>query len=192
MNLKLLLTGLLALVAMAVSPPAWAGGATDVVKTSQRALFRLLAHNSPENNKAVTAVLETMMDFPALARASLGAEWRKRSVAEKTDFQPLMKLVISQAYTASLRQFLAYDVVYLDEIAIGDRVLVQGLAKRGESVEMNYKMAKISGKWKVEDIIIRKMSLTVSYGGQFGHIIEKEGFPALLQQMRARIAQSTP
>lgn len=173
---------------------AFAGPATDVVKTKQTALFDLIKQSSPAGEKKIAALFEEMLDYSALAEGSLGTEWAPRSDAEKAEFSGLLKQLVSKAYERNLKKILGYDIEYLSEDANGGAMMVKTKAKsksneREEPVEIVFKMLQKGGAWKVQDIVTEGVSLVTSYRSQFTKIIKKDGFPALIQKMKDKLAK---
>jgi phospholipid transport system substrate-binding protein len=190
-----LIAALFAALALAVAAPAFAGPGTDVVKSKQTVLFTLLKQNTPDAQKKIDAVFDEMLDYSALIQSSMGDEWAKRTDAEKADFTDVYKKLVRNAYQKNLKKILDFDVDYAGEDAgDGGAVVVKTKSKpkdpRDEPVEINFKMApNQGGKLKVQDIVTEGQSLTASYRSQFNKIIKKDGFPALLQKMKDKLAK---
>lgn len=173
---------------------AHAGPATDVVKTKQTALFDLLKQSSSSNDKKVATIFDEMLDYGALAEASLGTEWVARSDAEKAQFSDLLKQLVRKAYERNLKKTLGFNIEYIAEESSGGAMIVTTKAvsktdKREEPVEIAFKMIDKGGSWKVSDIITEGVSLVSSYRSQFTKIIKKDGFPVLIQKMKDKIAK---
>lgn len=180
--------GASALVAATVLPGvAFAGAATDTVKAKQTALFDKIRAN---DDAGTAALFDEMLDYDALARASLGSEWAARSDAEKAEFTGLLTKLVQQAYKKNLTKILNYDVEYVGEESKGDVTKVKTKAKsksdaREEPIEIVF---SIKGN-KVVDIETEGVSLVSSYRSQFTKIIKKDGFPALIQKMKDKLAK---
>ena len=189
------LTGVLSVLALtlAMAAPAAAGAATDVVKTKQGALFDLLKQGTPDSQKKLDAVFDDMLDYGSLAESSLGPEWAPRSDAEKAQFTDLLKQLVRNSYQRNLKKILNFDIDYLGEEAADGAVVVKTKSKpkdaRDEPVEINFKMMNKGATWKVQDIVTEGVSLVSSYRSQFTKIIKKDGFPALLQKMKDKLAK---
>lgn len=174
---------------------AFAGPATDVVKTKQTALFDLLKQSGGDSQKKISAIFDEMLDYHALAEASLGSEWAPRSDAEKAQFSDLLKQLVQKGYERNLKKILNFDVDYVGEDGGGSTVMVKTKSKakggdaRSEPIEINFKMVQKDGKWKVHDIETEGVSLVSSYRSQFTKIIKKDGFPALIQKMKDKLAK---
>ena len=82
----------------------------------------------------------------------------------------------------------------MSEDAAGSTILVKTKAKsktdeREDAVEIVFKMAQKGAAWKVQDIVTEGVSLVSSYRSQFTKIIKKDGFPALVQKMKDKLAK---
>lgn len=190
---KILTTAAFALF-LSVAGAAHAGPATDVVKSKQTALFDLLKQSTPENEKKVAAIFDELLDYGALAEASLGSEWAGRTDAEKKEFTDLLKQLVKKGYEKNLKKTLNYNIEYVSEEQKDGAYVVTTKAKsktdaREEPIEIKYKLAQKDSKWRVQDITTEGVSLVSSYRSQFTKIIKKDGFPALITKMKDKIAK---
>ncbi len=178
---------------LALSGTANAGPAMDVVKNKQTALFDLLKQSSPSQKK-IGAIFDEMLDYSALAQASLGTEWAARTPAEQAEFSDLLKQLVQNAYEKNLRKTVDFRIDYLAEEPVGDSVTVKTKAvsrvdAREEPIEIAFKMVQRDGRWLVGDIITEEVSLVSSYRSQFTKVVKKDGFPALIQKMKDKLAK---
>lgn len=169
-----------------VANTAFAGAASDMVKAKQSALFDKIRAS---DDAGTSALFDEMLDYDALAKASLGSEWAGRSDAEKAEFTGLLKQLVQQAYKKNLTKILDYDVEYVSEEAKGDVTKVKTKAKsksdpREDPIAIDF---SIKGG-KVVDIETEGVSLVSSYKSQFTKIIKKDGFAALIQKMKDKLA----
>jgi phospholipid transport system substrate-binding protein len=172
---------------------AFAGPATDAVKSKQTALIALIKAGGADSQKKIEAVFDEMLDYNALAEASLGTEWAPRSDAEKAQFTDLLKQLSRKAYEKNLKKILDYDIDYISEAAADGGVLVKTQAKQkgggADPVGIDFKLVQKNGAWKVVDLVTEDVSLVASYRSQFTKIIKKDGFPALIQKMKDKLAK---
>lgn len=187
---------LLSLLGLSFALPsvAHAGAALDVVKTKQSALFDLLKASSPATDKKIGAIFDEMLDYSALAQASLGSEWASRSDAERAQFSDILKQLVQRAYEKNLRKTVDFRIDYLGEEPAGDAVTVRTKAvsnvdAREEPIEIEFKMVQRNGTWLVGDIVTEGVSLVSSYRSQFTKVIKKDGFPVLIQKMKDKVAK---
>lgn len=189
---KLLTTAAMAMF-VTVASAAYAGPATDVVKAKQTALFDLLKQSTPDEKK-VAALFDEMLDYSALAESSLGGEWAGRTDAEKKEFSDLLKQLVRKAYEKNLKKIVGYTIEYTSEEQKDGAYIVKTKAKsktdeREDPIEINFKMLQKDSKWRVQDITTEGVSLVSSYRSQFTKIIKKDGFPALIQKMKDKLAK---
>jgi phospholipid transport system substrate-binding protein len=194
-SLRLLATLLLgAALSLGQVHAAWAGPATDIVKTKQESLRDLLKQTPPDQKK-IGAIFDETLDYAALAEASLGSEWAARSDDEKKDFSDLLKQLVRKSYERNLKKTIDYDIEYAGEDTLdNDLILVKTKAKSRSNasedpIELNYKLGQKDGAWKIRDIITEGVSLVGSYRSQFVKIIKKDGFPKLIQKMKDKLAK---
>ncbi len=189
--------GALVLMLASLAAPAWAGPPTDVVKTKQTELFKLL--EKPEDaagKQKISALFDELLDYDRLAASTLGGEWAGLKPEQKTEFTGLLKQLVRKAYERNLRKILAYAVDYVGE-APGEEgtFVVKTRAKhktdaREEPIAIDFELAeKAPGKWLVVDIVTEEVSLVDSYRSQFVKIIKKDGFPALVTKMKDKLAK---
>ncbi|WP_233562207.1 MlaC/ttg2D family ABC transporter substrate-binding protein [Sorangium cellulosum] len=171
-----------------------AGPATDVVKAKQTVLFDLLKQGGGEGQKKVGAIFDEMLDYSALAESSLGSEWAARTDAEKKQFSDLLKQLVRKAYERNLKKTLDFNIEYMGESENAGVITVKTRAvfrkdAREEPVEIAFKLSQKGGTWLVRDIVTEGVSLVGSYRAQFTKIIKKDGFPALIQKMKDKLAK---
>lgn len=179
-------------VGLTIVGAAFAGPATDLVKTKQTTLFELIS--KPGNDAKVSSTLDEILDHPSLAEASLGSEWAARTDAEKTQFGDLLKQLVRRSYERNIKKTLGYNIEYIGETEKSGKIVVATKAvsktdKRADPVEIDYTMAQKDGKWRIQDIKTDGVSLVSSYRSQFTKIVKKDGFPALITKMKDKIAK---
>lgn len=194
--MKRFIVVLLSLLGLSFALPsvAHAGPALDVVKTKQSALFELLKTSSPASQKKIGAIFDEMLDYSALAQASLGSEWEPRSEAERVQFSDMLKQLVQRAYEKNLRKTVDFRIDYLGEEPSGEAVTVltkavSNVNVREEPIEIEFKMVQRNGTWLVGDIVTEGVSLVSSYRSQFTKVIKKDGFAALIQKMKDKLAK---
>jgi len=192
----LLLAAVLSVFGMTVGHvgTASAGAATDVVKAKQTALFELIKQPStPATQKKIQGLFDEMLDYAALAEASLGSEWAPRSEAERTEFSNFLKDLVRKAYEKNLKKTVNFTIDYVGEEAGASAVTVKTKATsktdaREEPIEIHFKMVEKNGQWRVNDIVTEGVSLVSSYRSQFTKIVKKDGFPKLIEKMKKKLA----
>jgi len=181
---------------MLTSSLAFAGPATDLVKAKQSAIFQELQASSPDEKK-IGAIFDEMLDYDALARASLGDEWGHLTDAQKKEFSDLLKQLVRQAYERNLKKTLDFDIAYTSEQdKDGGQVQVNTTAtsktdKREDPIEINYLLQKNGSAFKIIDIITEDVSLVSSYRSQFVKAIKDSGYDGLVKKMKDKISNGS-
>jgi phospholipid transport system substrate-binding protein len=189
-----LFAALVSVLALTFAGAAFAGAPTDVVKAKQSALFDLLRQPATaDGQKKIDGVFDEMLDYPVLAQSSLGSEWAARSDAEKAEFSDLLKKLVRNAYTKNLKKILDFTITYTAEVPGEGGTMVKTTSKKAGSqddpVQIDFKVVSTGGTWRVQDIVTEEVSLVTSYRSQFTKVIKKDGFPALIQKMKDKLAR---
>lgn len=154
---------------------------------------RLLARDASDSrNTALTELLSGLLDYDALAEASLGNAWAERSAEERAEFTALLTQLVERSYRNNLESTLSFEVEYLGAARRGDAVLVTTEARsrdnrRAPPIGIEYRMVRDGNRWRVVDIITDGQSLVAGYRGQFLRLIEQDGWDGLLERMRSRL-----
>jgi len=189
------LTSSVILVVALVTGVAFAGAGTDQLKAKQGELTRLIEKpRSAEGDAQLQKTFDAVLDYEALAKDSLASTWDGLSPEQRTEFQGLLRTLVQRAYTNNIRDTLAYDVSFTGESPVEKGQLVKTVAahktdKRKEPIHIDYVMHQKGSAWLVRDILTEGSSLVSNYQSQFRKLIEKDGFPGLIQRMKKKVAE---
>jgi len=147
-------------------------------------------------DERLSAAIGQLLDYDELARRSLSRHWDRHSAAEQREFTDLLKQLVERSYRSNLESTLGYDIRYLGAEAQGSDVLVHTSARsrtnrRRPPVAIDYALHQRDGRWQVFDVWTDGVSLVENYRSQFNRIIRREGWDALLQKMRDRVASGS-
>lgn len=196
--LALLLAGWLCLA----SSPAQAQTPIQTLKTLHIRINKLIAQKhkagsagEKKNKDEVKKVVNTLLDFPELARLSLAKHWEGRSEKERTEFTGILKDLIERNYVKQLRSNLDYKLEYKGEKVTGETALVQTVVKvekkgRVTEIQIDYKLRKVKAAWMVFDVITDEVSIVSNYKSQFNRIIRKESYEALVKKMKRKLEET--
>ncbi len=187
---RLIMPFVLAL-SLAVPSVALAAQAEDFMKDKHAELTSLVKQNQ---DKKLEAMFDEVLDYDALAKASLGDEWDARTPEERAEFQKVLTQLVRGAYRKNLKKTADYDVTFKGEEPGKDGTLVRTEAKsrknvREEAISVDYLMHQVGGKWRVRDIVTEGSSMVGNYKSQFRRIIKKDGFPELLKRLKNKVAK---
>ncbi|MFZ5894239.1 MAG: MlaC/ttg2D family ABC transporter substrate-binding protein [Myxococcota bacterium] len=176
-----------------VAPFATAAEAEGFVKAKQGELLELVRKSKgAADDRKVEDAFDNVLDYDALARETLKEAWAERTPEERAEFQQVLKKLVRGAYRKSLKRISDYTVEYKGESAAENGQIVRTVAKsrndaRQEPVSIDYVVHQVDGKWRVADIVTEGSSLVANYRNQFRRIIKKDGFPALIKRMKAKL-----
>jgi phospholipid transport system substrate-binding protein len=176
-------------------PKAWAGpSAQDFIKGKHDELTRILTKDKPsEREAAVARVFDSMLDYQTLAQESLKDHWSTLNDEQRRQFSDILKQLVQRAYRRNIDKTLGYEVTYQGQVDMEAGTLVETRAtsrsnNREDPVNVNYLARSAAGQWRVVDIVTEGASLVKGYRSQFNRIIRKEGFAALVDRMKAKLA----
>ncbi|MBW2456920.1 MAG: ABC transporter substrate-binding protein, partial [Deltaproteobacteria bacterium] len=196
MSLKRILA-VVALVctSLLVSASAFAGPATDMVKSKQTTLFAVVAQPKTEaRQKKLRKLFDEVLAYQVFAENSLGKKWSDRSAAEQTKFSGLLTKLVRNNYRRNLKKMLDFEITYVGEKAKDGGTLVQTRAKhktdaREPAIEIDFLVSTVGGKQMITDIITERASMVKTYKSQFLRILRKKGFDKLIEKMEKKLAK---
>lgn len=166
---------------------------TEFLKEKDGQLSKLL-EGKKKNNTAILKIIGEMMDFDALAEASLGNNWSKRSADEQKDFRDTLKSLIEDNLIKRLTDSKEHKITYEGEKVNkenteGSVTTIVKIPKgvRHEEIEIEYIVKKKGNTWIVVDTKTDGVSLVSNYQAEFNKTIAKDGFDALMKKMKDKL-----
>lgn len=162
--------------------------------TAVRALLKVKAATATEQAELDTklkGVISPVIDFPGMSKRALRKHWDGLTEEQRSTFVQLFQDLVFESYLKQVRSAdEQYTIKYEDEEEKGDKGEVTAIAKTKKAeVELVFKLDAKDGKsWITRDIVIDEVSLEENYREQFNQIIAKDGFEALLEKMRKKLA----
>ncbi len=166
---------------------------TGFLKAKDQKLKPLLK-NTAKNKGQILKVVNQMLDFDSLCKASLGKHWDTRSDDERKDFSSTLKALIEKNLIDRLKDTSERKITYESEKLSGDKASVVTLVSSGddpraEKTEIEYKLQKKGKKWGVVDMVTDGVSLVNNYRSQFNKIITEDGWAVLMKKMKDKLAE---
>jgi phospholipid transport system substrate-binding protein len=168
---------------------AFAASAEDFVKTKQAELTKLVKQGRPDPE--VDKVFDQVLDYAALAQATLADHWADRTEAERQEFTGLLSKLVRASYRKNLKKTLGYDVTFKGTEKGKDGEVVHTVAKstsdaREEPLAIDYVVRGLSGGQRIVDVVTEGSSMVNNYRSSFNRIMKKGGFPELIKRMRKK------
>lgn len=192
-QLRRLFAGLTLAAALMLAPSAHAGEARDLVKARRAEVVALMkGAPSAERDRKVAVILGGLFDYDTMAERSLGKHWGGLTDDQRREFRQVLGQLIQRNIEKNVKTTLTYEVEFLDETDAGEGQLVKTRATsktnaREEPVTIDYLMHATAEGHRAIDVVTEGSSMVASYRSQFGKIIAKDGYDALIRKMKARL-----
>ena len=185
------------LTALLLGPEAAVAGIpTDQIRaTVERVLSILkdpklkLDDATNERRAELRAAIFPRFDFEEMAKRSLGAEWRRRTPDEQSEFVRVFTELLKDSYITSIDSYRGERVIYNRESVDGGYAEVGTaiVTDQGEQFMIDYRLSLAGRDWKVYDVVIENISIVNNYRSQFRRILGKSSFAELLRLIRDKI-----
>jgi phospholipid transport system substrate-binding protein len=132
------------------------------------------------------------VDFETLCRLVLGRHWSEFTPAQQADFVTEFKKHLSLTYGRNLDSYRNERVAFVGdrEEARGDWVVRTKIVRGGpDDVQVDYRLRKTNGRWKIIDFIIEQVSLVANYRSQFQAILSGRSPEDLIRMIREKSAR---
>ena len=138
-------------------------------------------------------LLNQNFDINTISRFVLGRYWNVATEAEKKEYSTLFEQMIVEVYAERFSQYGGEQFKVIGAQASGENdaiVTSQVLSPSGQpSVNVSWRVRSKDGSFKVIDVIVENVSMSVTQRSEFASLIESNGskFEALLVALRQRI-----
>lgn len=127
----------------------------------------------------VDKTIDPHVDFNRVSALVLGKYWKTANPAQKDRFRQEFKTLLVRTYATAFTEYADWTIRYLplkmepneDKVVVKTEILQPGAAPTA----VDYRMANVSGQWKVYDILIEGVSLLQNYRTSFGQEIAQTG-----------------
>ncbi len=180
---------------LALSPAS-----TAVQKANQKvrgALTAWFKAEGPAKAKARTqarAAVAELIDFDALAKATLGKHWEELKPPERAHYTEALKGAMEASYLARMQESKGSGAdpasvknELLGEEAQEGKVLVKSRVTSGtDSAKVDYLMAKQPKGWRAVDVVTEDVSLVETYRDQVGKLLPKKGIAGVIAALEKK------
>ncbi len=142
-----------------------------------------------------TIPIEQLIDFRGMTQRSVGHPWRTASEAQREELIEEFRTLIFNVYSSSMFQFKKATITIKGERIDGTEAKVRTTIsylsenkKQGATVD--YVLEQKQDSWKIVDVTIESISLSLSYKNQFQTIISQSGISGLISQLKEKNAKN--
>jgi phospholipid transport system substrate-binding protein len=178
--------------------PAPAEGQSDAKTATQEFVNQALQilrdqqKSVVEKRRELRPLMEARFDSTEMAKSTLGYHWRSLSPDQRANFTQVFKDFIEAAYLDKVQDYSGQQVQFGQSRSLGqgysevDTKIVQ---PGKEPVPVTYLLQQTGDGWKVYDVTVDNISIIANYRNQFNRIINEQGFPKLMADLRAKQQQ---
>ena len=184
-------------LALSLCIPALAQAGESALESFRSAQERVLALVAADAKDAkVEAEVDELLDYDWLATAALGGSthYAERCGDRCAEFELLLERLIRANYLSRLAEAERGRVEYLGEevrstaTKVDTRVSFEAAGKL-RSLDVDYVMHEVEGRWQVRDIITEGVSLAKNYRYEINQLYRKGGIDAVITALEARLEQ---
>ena len=165
---------------------------TSVVQQTVAAVLDIArqAGPAPAQRDAALAIVKRHFDFESMSRRVLATHWAAATPAERARFVELFTELLTRTYWRKIANYRGAPVEYVHERIREDRyaTVATVVTTAQARVPVDYRLMHTAAGWQAYDVAIEQVSLVRNYRGSFQDIVRKDGLPALLEQLAAKIA----
>ena len=142
-----------------------------------------------EKRKRVLKAIDPVVDFPLMAKLSLGKKhWKNLDAKERQTFSDLFVERLKASYFEKLDLFTDERVEFKEAVQKKKKfTVVTYIVSRGERMEVAYKLYNKKRAWTVYDFEIEGVSVVRSYSSQYREFLREGSFEDLVAKMREKI-----
>ncbi|HJU11770.1 MAG TPA: ABC transporter substrate-binding protein [Candidatus Binataceae bacterium] len=188
----LILTTVGVVVSTAASAQTTAKAATEQFVNQALQILRDKQKSVVEKRRELKPLMEARFDSTEMARSTLGYHWRSLSPEQRNEFTELFKEFIEAAYLDKVQDYEGQQVQFGQSRSLGqgftavDTTIVQ---PGSNPIPVTYLLEQLNGEWKVYDVTVDNISIIANYRNQFNRVINEQGFPKLMADLRAKQKQ---
>lgn len=142
-----------------------------------------------QKEKEFRKLLIHYFDMPTIGRFALGKNWRSATSAQKKEYQKLFQALIVRVYAGRFNDYKgeAFNVNSFRDSGKKDVLVTSYIVpKSGSKVKVDWRVRNKGGKYKVIDVIIEGVSMSLTQRSDFSSVIQRGGgkLEALLEHLR--------
>jgi phospholipid transport system substrate-binding protein len=137
-------------------------------------------------------LMEARFDSSEMARSTLGYHWRSLTPDQCADFTRLFTGFIEAAYLDKVQDYSGQQVQFGQSRSLGEgyAAVDTSIVQPGKTpLPVTYLLEQTGSGWKVYDVTVDSISIIANYRTQFNRVINEQGFPKLMADLRTKAQQ---
>lgn len=163
---------------------------------------KLTPEQKEENAELKKKIIRGTFNIRELSRLALAKHWDILTTKQQDEFVQVLMDILEEKALFSKEQLATktkkakkYNVAYNGHKLLnadGSSSFVRTrvvIPTENISINLNYKLKKLDGEWRIFDVIVDEASLVENYRYQFNSIITKNGYSELLRRMKEKLEE---
>lgn len=137
----------------------------------------------------VDAKVMPYVNFQRMTALAVGRFWRQATPDQQKRLQEEFKLLLVRTYSGALAQVKDQTVELkpLRAAADAQEVVVKTEVRgKGEPIQLDYRLERSSGEWRIYDVNVLGVWLVENYRGSFAQEISASGIDGLIAKLADR------
>lgn len=182
-----LLSAPAALAQVAAAPDEFVKGLTTRVIEKINNDKDIQAGDMKRVSDLVDSTIMPNVNFERMTSLSVGRSWRQATPEQQkrlmTEFRVLLLRTYSGALTAARDQTIRMKPLRADPKDTEVLVRSEIVPKRGDTIQLDYRLEKVGDAWKIYDVNVLGVWLIETYRNQFAQEISNKGIDGLIQSL---------
>jgi phospholipid transport system substrate-binding protein len=146
----------------------------------------------PQKRRELKPLIEARFDATEMARSTLGYHWRSLSPDQRENFTQVFTNFIEAAYLDKVQDYSGQQVQIGQSRSLGEgyTAVDTTIVSAGKSpLPVSYLLEQSGSEWKIYDVTVDNISIIANYRNQFNRVINQQGLPKLMADLRAKQQQ---
>lgn len=144
-------------------------------------------------NEKITKIVTPVFDFPLMAKLALGRKhWTRLTAQQQEKFTRLFVEHLKQSCLEKLMLYRDEKVVFKPAIRQKKKTQIQiptELISKDKKILILYKLHKRDKRWKVYDIVVRGVSIIVTYRSQLDEMLRNSSVEDFFNQLEKSLTK---
>ncbi len=191
-----LVIGILFALILGAGKAVQASGITEGLKATIDQVISVVTDPQYQDDRQtrrtkMKSIIFPKFNFLEMGKRSLGSKrWKERSPEERKAFVDVFGKLLENSYANKLESYHDEKINYVDEIVKGKYAMVKTeVIRKNGTVNVDYKLIRGSGEWRVYDIVVEGVSMIKNYRSQVARIIHPDSFDTLMEKLNAKVDQ---
>jgi phospholipid transport system substrate-binding protein len=169
--------------------------------TSNRLILELQRNQATLKTKPqivygiVDQILLPHVDIESMSSKALGRAWSNATRSQQQSFEDQFVTLLVRTYSSALAQYTNERVIFLplredfnnqSFVEVKSRIIRES----GPQINLNYRMLRVQGQWKLYDFSVDGVSIIESFRSQFVEELRQSGIDGLISKLAQHNNQS--